>query len=145
MKKNIIYIVVILVVVAVGVCGYIFLSQEKIDQPKDVLKEVNAALINKTEMVMFVYDTGDKVCEKCAEIRKTLKDKKVKYYTFDKKLATKSEYSDLMKKLKINEKDFSYPALIYIRDGIMYANIINVNDVKNVKTFIKDYKLNEIK
>lgn len=144
MKKNIIGVIVVLAVVGIGICGYFSLSK-KVDQPKDVLKEVNTALINKTELIVFLYDSSDKKCDKCEKIIKELKDENIKYYTFDKNLAKGKEYKDIIEKLKINIKDFDYPALIYVKDGLMYANIININDIDNVKLFIKQYELNKVK
>ncbi len=47
--------------------------------------------------------------------------------------------------LSINPPDFNYPAVIYIKDGSMYSNIININDTKTVDTFIREYQLQDVK
>ena len=50
----------------------------------------------------------------------------------------KNEYKKMLQSLSINPSDFNYPAVIYIKDGSLYSDIINIKDTKVIDKFLKD-------
>ena len=44
----------------------------------------------------------------------------------------------MLQSLSINPSDFNYPAVIYIKDGSLYSDIINIKDTKVIDKFLKD-------
>ena len=91
---------------------------------------------DKTFTVLVV----NKDCSKCDDIKKYLDDNKVKYEELD-------EYSAEGRSLLANYEFVTYtsvsPAVIYIKKGKMYANLVNVNTTDELELFIKNYKLNK--
>lgn len=91
---------------------------------------------DKTFTVLVV----NKDCSKCDDIKKYLDDNKVKYEELD-------EYSAEGRSLLANYEfvtDTSVsPAVIYIKKGKMYANLVNGNTTDELELFIKNYKLNK--
>ena len=80
-----------------------------------------------------------------AGLCKDSNSKKIKYISYDVKNYSKDKYEKLLITLGINPSDFGYPAVIYVKDGMMYSNIINISDTKTVETFIKNYELQKLK
>lgn len=92
---------------------------------------------NKTEIV-YVENSDKKKCEKCKEIKKYLDKNNIKYVLYDVNKHKKPEYEKMLQSLSINSSDFNYPAIIYIKDGSLYSDIININNTKVIDTFLKD-------
>lgn len=104
-------------------------------------KEVNEIIADRKTQVIYVMNSDSKKCEDCAKIKKYLEDKSLNYEIYDVKKTGNSDYKRLLENLNIDDEVFNYPAIIYIKDGNMYANIINIEDTKVVDQFIKDYNL----
>ena len=86
-------------------------------------------------------NSDSKKCKDCAKIEKHLDGKSLNYEVYDVKKVGDSSYKKFLDNLNIDSEVFNYPAVIYIKDGSMYANIININDTKVVDQFVKDYNL----
>lgn len=104
-------------------------------------KEVNEIIADKKTQVIYVENSNSNECKNCAKIKKYLEGKSLNYEVYDVNKNGNSDYKRLLDNLNINEDVFNYPAVIYIKDGNMYANIINIDDTKVVDQFIKDYNL----
>ena len=74
-------------------------------------------------------------------MKKFMDDQKIDYALYDVKEHNNTEYKEMLQSLSINPSDFNYPAVIYVKDGIMYSNIINVDNTDVIEQFIKDYEL----
>jgi len=98
---------------------------------------INSNIRKDKTFTVFVVN---KDCSKCDDIKKYLDDNKVKYEELD-------EYSAEGRSLLANYEfvtDTSVsPAVIYIKKGKMYANLVNVNTTDELELFIKNYKLNK--
>lgn len=115
-------------------------------KPKEVEKLNVSKLVENAETKIIFVENSDKTkCKKCSDIKKYLDDEQINYVTYDVSLYTKKEYNDMLKTIEINPDDFGYPAVIYIRDGKLYSNVINLSDTKPVKEFIKTYELKKVK
>lgn len=102
---------------------------------------VKETLENKDTTVIFVENSDSKKCKKCKEMKKFMDDQKIDYALYDVKEHNNTEYKEMLQSLSINPSDFNYPAVIYVKDGIMYSNIINVDNTDVIEQFIKDYEL----
>lgn len=143
-ENKIIGILVALIILVLCVVAVIlFINNKKNDMVKNsdienIIKEGKTAII-------YVENSDSKKCEKCSDIKKYLNEEKINYEIYDVNKNTSKEYKKMLQTLTINPSDFNYPAVIYIKEGRIYSNIINVNDTKIVKQFIKDYDLTLVK
>lgn len=143
-ENNMIGILVALIILVLCVVAVIlFINNKKNDMVKNsdienIIKEGKTAII-------YVENSDSKKCEKCLDIKKYLNEEKINYEIYDVNKNTSKEYKKMLQTLTINPSDFNYPAVIYIKEGRIYSNIINVNDTKIVKQFIKDYDLTLVK
>lgn len=143
-ENNMIGILVALIILVLCVVAVIlFINNKKNDMVKNsdienIIKEGKTAII-------YVENSDSKKCEKCSDIKEYLNEEKINYEIYDVNKNTSKEYKKMLQTLTINPSDFNYPAVIYIKEGRIYSNIINVNDTKIVKQFIKDYDLTLVK
>ena len=143
-ENNMIGILVALIILVLCVVAVIlFINNKKNDMVKNsdienIIKEGKTAII-------YVENSDSKKCEKCSDIKKYLNEEKINYEIYDVNTNTSKEYKKMLQTLTVNPSDFNYPAVIYIKEGRIYSNIINVNDTKIVKQFIKDYDLTLVK
>lgn len=142
-NKMIGILAVLIILVLCVVAVILFINNKKNDMVKNsdienIIKEGKTAII-------YVENSDSKKCEKCSDIKKYLNEEKINYEIYDVNKNTSKEYKKMLQTLTINPSDFNYPAVIYIKEGRIYSNIINVNDTKIVKQFIKDYDLTLVK
>ena len=69
----------------------------------------------------------------------------IRYYNYNDIYIDRLEYDKFTKLVKIDKNLLNMPALIYIKDGIMYGNIINIDNKDVVLKFIEDYDLYTVK
>lgn len=98
-------------------------------------EKINATLINKEDMILYIGSS--KECSYCKNVLKYLDKNKIEYTYYDISENTRSNYKKLLQSLSINESDFGYPAIIYIKEGEQYSNIININNEKVIDEFFK--------
>lgn len=135
MKKKNMIIGMIMAVIILVIVILLFIFVFKKDRLTSIEK-VNAALINKENMVLYIGSS--KNCSYCKNVSKYLDKNKIDYTYYDISKDTKSNYEKLLHSLSINKNDFGYPAIIYIKDGEQYSNIININSEKVIKDFLKN-------
>ena len=94
--------------------------------------------IEKEKEVLFLVIDND--CSSCQEIKKELKNKKVKYYQVHR--VKDREYSSLMERLHLSEKDITPPTIIYIKDKKVVSTLVQ-KEIAEVDEFIEYYQLGE--
>lgn len=111
------------------------------------VEKINVSKIveNAETKLIFVENSDKSKCKKCSTIKKYLDSEKINYVTYDVSLYTKQEYREMLKTIEINPDDFGYPGVVYIKEGRLYADVINLEDTKPVKDFIKTYDLKKVK
>ncbi len=142
-KKIMILVVAILVVILV--CYLIISYATNVNTNVEKEKAIKTVISNSETTALYIWNSDAKKCKNCKEIEKYLNSKKIKYISYDVKNYSKDKYEKLLITLGINPSDFGYPAVIYVKDGMMYSNIINISDTKTVETFIKNYELQKLK
>ena len=141
-KIIVIAVAVIIVIAVVGVICLIVnngLFSKKVSVDNTTVQNI---LSNKEEKIIYVENTDEKKCSECKKIKKYLDQEDIVY---DVKQMGDKEYTKLLQMLTINKTDFNYPAVLYFKEGIMYSNVINLEDTKIVEQFIKDYNLKNVK
>lgn len=107
--------------------------------------DLDKIIKNKETKIVYVENSDSSKCKNCSEIKKYLDSTKISYATYDVNKVKDSEYKDFLNKLYIDSEIFNYPAVIYIREGSMYSNIINIKKTSVIDQFIKDYDLEKVK
>lgn len=103
-------------------------------------------IVEKAETkVIFVESSDSKKCKNCSAIKNALSKKNVNFIIYNVENYSEKEYSEDLKKMEINPDDFGYPAIIYMKDGRLFANQINIEDTKVVDSFVDSYELNKVK
>lgn len=141
-KQIMVLLVVILLVVAA-----IFLSLKFMGNTSKKVDSANIETIMKNgeTKIVFVMSSDKSNEKKSNKIKDYLDSKNINYVTYDVSKYSKEDYQKMLQDLSINPSDFGYPAVIYIKDGKLYSNVINLDDTKVVDTFIKDYDLTKVK
>lgn len=140
-NKSIIYTIsIIIIVVLVGL--FITKLYGNSNEKNGDLEELNSIIKDKRTTVVYIYNSKkDNKLNK--EIKKYLKEIKYDYNNYDIKNVSEKDYKNFLDKINISDKVFGTPAVLYIKDGVMYSNLINITNAKSVKQFIKDYKLDK--
>ena len=84
---------------------------------------------------LMVYVTNE--CNTCKDVEKRLKDKDIKYYELN--LNKEKKTTEILSKFDIDRSNLSPPALIYIKNGKLYAYEDNIKDVDTFNKFVDKY------
>lgn len=142
-KKNIIIIVVVIVLAIV--LGIIFVTRRK-SESEEKQKVDFSQIIEKAETkVVFIGSSDKEKCKNCDKMKDYLDSKKINYLVYDVEDYSNKEYTATLKSIEINPPDFGYPAVVYMKDGKLYANVINLSDTSNLEKFIETYDLKSVK
>lgn len=105
--------------------------------------DVNNVLMGTN--VLYMDNTDYNECKFCNKARVYLDDKGINYKYYNVSSVSDDKFKEDLELLGIDEDLFGTPALIYIEDGRMFANIINISDTNVIDSFIKDYSLDKLK
>lgn len=105
--------------------------------------DVNNVLMGTN--VLYMDNTDYNECKFCNKARVYLDDKGINYKYYNVSSVSDDKFKEDLELLGIDEELFGTPALIYIEDGRMFANIINISDTNVIDSFIKDYSLDKLK
>lgn len=101
---------------------------------------INGKVLNKLNKdESFVLLISSKKCEKCSLVEDILDKKNINYEEINNYSTT--NYEEIMLKLKITNKDESFPVLVYIEDGETKAYLNNISNEGMVNDFLKFHKL----
>lgn len=141
-KQVIILLSIILLVVIVT---YLILKSFDSTESKVNTTNIETIMKNGETKIIFVMSSDKSKAKDSDKMQKHLDSKNINYVTYDVSKYSKKEYEKMLQDLSINPSDFGYPAVIYIKDGKLYSNIINLSDTRVIDTFIKDYDLTKVK
>lgn len=138
------YVWITIVVLGVMVIGGVMVG---INNNKDRVASYNKVknMIKKKDRALIYYYNSKSTNEDNMDIKKYLDEKKINYYVYDDAQVSRDEYNKLLDMLKIDKMLFGTPAIIYIYQGRMYANLVNIDNKKVIDNFIKDYDLYTVK
>lgn len=144
-KNKIIYILIGIIVILV-ISNILLLinyngNKDTVDyRYSDVIKKIE----NKEEFLLYYYNSKG-TSSFNLEIKKYLDKEKIKYYYIDELDINKEEYNKLLELLNIDGDVYSIPALIYIRDGMNYGDLINIDNIDLVHDYLMLYDLYRLK
>ncbi len=104
---------------------------------------VSSVLTKVEKKETFTVVVTAKNCDNCKLVTDILKDKDVKFVKLNR--STNKNYDEIMKKLNIVNKREEFPVIIYVKDGVMQANLFSINSEKMVNDFIEYHGLNNTK
>lgn len=139
---------ILIIVVAVIVVLLLVLLVKNLLGGKNVTHssaDFSKIIENSETTIVYVENSDSKKCKDCDKIKKYLDKQNIEYLIYDVNKYSDKEYTEVLKSIEINPADFSYPAVIYMKDGKVYSNVINISDTKSVDNFIKTYDLTNIK
>ncbi len=136
-KNERMILVGISIILIIGTILIIIFSNSK----KENTRNIEELVSQNEEAVIFVENSDSKKCKNCKKIKKYLNKSKIEYVLYDKRIRTNDEYIKMLQSLSINPSSFHYPAIIYVKNGKAYADLINIKDPNKIDKFIKKYDI----
>lgn len=93
--------------------------------------------IDKGETFSLVIVSKD--CEKCGLVEDILDSKNIKYLEVNS--STDKNYKSIINKLGIKNTQNSFPVIVYVKDGKMAGNMMNINSENEVLGFLEFHKI----
>ena len=106
--------------------------------------EIKGMVDNKESFLIYYYNSKSKN-KNNRNIKKYLDEEGIRYYNYNDIYVDKDEFNNFLKLINIDSKLFGTPAIIYIKDGKMYGNLINIDNKEIVEKFIGTYDLYTVK
>lgn len=128
-------ILIVIIILLVSLFGTTYSISDNVS-----IDEVNSIIDTKENGIIYVLDSSSD-SEYNTKILSYLDDNNISYDVYDISKVDDTEYKELLDTLDIDSEIFGCPAIIYIQEGVMFANIININDLSVVERFIQDYDL----
>lgn len=104
---------------------------------------VSSILTKVEKKETFTVVVTSKNCDNCKLVTDILKDNDVKFVKLNS--STNKNYEEIMRKLNIVNKREEFPIIVYVKDGVMQANLFSINSEKMVVEFIEYHGLNNTK
>lgn len=143
-NKKVIYVIIALLFILI-ISFVIYKAVDKNNNKSTIsYNEIKGMVDNKDDFLIYYYNSNSKN-KNNRNIKKYLDELGIRYYNYNDVYVDREEYDNFLKLINIDNKIFGTPALIYINDGIMYANLINIDSKKVVENFIDTYDLYTIK
>ena len=139
------YIIGIVIAIAITILVILLTIVKKTSSKTDITnEEIKNIMNNEVTALIYIYNnrSSNNMNKKISE---ELDNLYINYAKYEVSSATSEEYNELLKILDIDKDIFGTPALIYIKDGKMFANLINIDSMDVVNTFIDDYELSMLK
>lgn len=144
-KENKVIGILILAIVLVicVVAGILYFNYNKANVAKNA--DIKSIIKEGKTAIIYVENSDSKKCKNCKELKEYLDSKNINYLLYDVNKNSKGNYKEMLQNLTINPNDFGYPGVIYVKEGQIYSDIINIKDTKVVEQFIKEYNLTKVK
>lgn len=94
-------------------------------------------LINKKETFTLLITSNN--CDNCKLVKDALDSHDVDYKKINRD--TTKDYDTIIQKLQIENKREVYPIVVYVEDGSMKANLLNISSSEMVGEFLTFHKL----
>ena len=87
---------------------------------------------------IVIYLTTDE-CSKCEEYQKLLDNEHVAYFELNTKKA--QEFKEIMSRIEMTSKYATAPGVVYVENGKLSANIVDIKNSNELLQFIENYDL----
>jgi glutaredoxin len=140
-KNNLLlYLIILILIIIIVIMKFFPKHNLNINSEGEI--NIQEIIENKETKLIYVYSSNEKNCKYCSKVTSHLEQYNLSYLPINIEDISKEDYHQFLNTLEIDEDIFGYPALIYIKTGEMFANIINIDNVEVVEQFISDYDLN---
>lgn len=96
---------------------------------------IRSRMNNKETFIVFIEKDN---CNSCDDVKKVLDKNNIKYMDY---YETDTSLRDFLKKYEFNLSSDISPAIIYVKKGKLYSNLVNISDLEELNLFLKNYKL----
>ena len=143
-NKKVIYTLLALVVIAIT--SFVIYRVVDTNNNKNTISynEIKK-MVDKQENFLIYYYNSKSKNKNNRDIKDYLDKSGIRYYNYNDVYVDREEYNNFLKLINIDTKSFGTPAIIYIKDGKMYSNLINIDSKEIVEKFIDDYDLYTVK
>lgn len=96
---------------------------------------IKSRMNNKDTFIVYIEKDN---CTNCKDVKEILDKNNITYmdyYENDKSLR------NFLDKYKFNLSNDISPAVIYIKKGKLYSNMVNIRDLEELELFLKNYEL----
>ena len=107
---------------------------------KTYLSSDAMTMISKDKTFVMLVVSND--CEKCDLVKDILKERNINVVKVNKD--TNKDYDNIMLKMGITNKKEQFPIIVYVENGEMKANLLNVTTEKMIDEFIEFHQLNDL-
>ena len=143
--KKIFTMVAIVSLIVVSIIFICLMLATGIDDRNMITYDEIANVVNNKNSILIYYYNSNSSNHYNKEVLKDLDKKRIKYYIYDDKNVMNEEKNKFLDLLNIKKETFGFPSLIYIKNGEMYGNLINIDNMDVVDKFIKNYDLYVLK
>ncbi len=146
-KKKMRNIIIAVFIIFIIILVIIIINNKRIvsDDKNTITYDEIYNMINNKDTFLIYYYNSKSSNKNNIIIKKYLDELGIKYFNYNDVLIDRDEYNKFIDVIDINKEVFGMPALIYIRNGEMYGNIINIDNKELVDKFINNYDLYTIK
>lgn len=99
--------------------------------------KVTRKMIKEDSFTVFINNTN---CSNCDNIKAFLDSENVSYEEI---YEDSGDAEDIFKTYEFNTEKSVSPAVLYVKEGKLYAFLVNINETDELKYFIKNYKLSK--
>ena len=142
-KRNIIAICVLIVIILIIILINKYWIPKK-DKNTIMYNDIVTMIDNKDTFLIYYYNSKSSN-KNNKNIKKYLDKEGIRYFNYNDVLIKREEYNNFLKLINIDKSLFGTPSLIYIKNGKMYGNLINIDNSDIVKQFIDTYDLYVVK
>ena len=94
------------------------------------------------EKSLVIYIMKSK-CSECDTYKKVLDDNRVSYFELN--VEKDSDFKEIMLKIEMPSKYATVPGIIYVTNGKMYANIVDIKSTEELNVFLEKHNLKNTK
>lgn len=142
-KRNIIAICVLIAIILIIILINKYWIPKK-DKNTIMYNDIVTMIDNKDTFLIYYYNSKSSN-KNNKNIKKYLDKEGIRYFNYNDVLIKREEYNNFLKLINIDKSLFGTPSLIYIKNGKMYGNLINIDNSDIVKQFIDTYDLYVVK
>lgn len=129
LKNRVILGIIVALIVAVSV--FFFFRNRFSDFRSDVLRSI------RKDETFFIFFTDSNNCSNCLEVLDYLDKLGVKYYKYD--VDVERDLDELSYSIRLNKDLIAPPGIMYIEEGKALGNIMDIDDMEVVESFIDRY------
>jgi len=86
-----------------------------------------------------IYLNNSKECNFCKVVMNKLDSDQVNYFSYD--ISKEKDYKEVLYKLEISENALDIPGVVFVVEGKVYSNLLGIDDINLLDSFLETYHL----